>query len=251
MNSNSMSRRSFLRLSGMAVAGSALAACSTSAPPAGGSASTGAAESSSAPAAAAKSFVLWGLEYDPHIERYHMLADAFLKKTDVQAVIEPQAWPIEVKVIAAMAAGTVPDVTCIMGKQLVPLLQQKAIIPMEDEVFAPTGIKLEEFFNPGAIGAYFYDGKYWGIPVEDNNVGFMVGVRTDWVEEAGADAQALWPVAQDENAYALESFEQMWNLAELLQKTDESGNVTVWGMSGQGWDNRTWYGIMRDLGQNW
>ena len=180
-----------------------------------------------------------------------MLADAFLKKTDVQAVIEPQAWPIEVKVIAAMAAGTVPDVTCIMGKQLVPLLQQKAIIPMEDEVFAPTGIKLEEFFNPGAIGAYFYDGKYWGIPVEDNNVGFMVGVRTDWVEEAGADAQALWPVAQDENAYALESFEQMWNLAELLQKTDESGNVTVWGMSGQGWDNRTWYGIMRDLGQNW
>jgi ABC-type glycerol-3-phosphate transport system substrate-binding protein len=178
-----------------------------------------------------------------------MLADAFFEKHEVRPTIEPQAWPIEVKVIAAMAADITPDVTCIMGKQLVPLLQQNAIVPMEEQIFEPLGIDASTYFNPGAIGAYLYDGKYWGVPVEDNNVGMTMAVRMDWAEEAGADALALLP--QDADAISWDSFENVWNLAELLQKSDSAGAVSVWGMSGKGWDNRTLFGIMRELGQMW
>lgn len=196
MNHRRISRRSFLRLSGVAVVGGALAACTPAAPAQDGMAEESA--SSEQPAGLeGRTFTFWGLQYDPHVERYHMLADAFEEKTGAQAVIEPQAWPLETKVIASMAAGTVPDVTCIMGKQLVPLLEQGALVPMEEDVFAPAGINPDEFFNPGAIGAFFYDGQHWGIPVEDNNVGQAVGVRTDWIEEAGGDAMALWTEAQE------------------------------------------------------
>jgi ABC-type glycerol-3-phosphate transport system substrate-binding protein len=248
MNHRALSRRSFLRLSGIAVVGGALAACAPATP---------AQESSGEESAAGempagiegREFILWGLQYDPHVERYHMLADAFEEETGAVAIVEPQAWPLETKVIAAMAAGTVPDVTCIMGKQLVPLLEQGALVPMEEDVFAPAGINPDEFFNPGAIGAFFYDGQHWGIPVEDNNVGQAVGVRTDWIEEAGGDAMALWTEAQELGWF--DSFESVWQLAEMLQQTDDGGNVTVWGMNSQGWDNRTWMGIMRDLGQHW
>jgi ABC-type glycerol-3-phosphate transport system substrate-binding protein len=43
----------------------------------------------------------------------------------------------------------------------------------------------------------------------------------------------------------------MWELAKILQKTDEAGNVTVWGLSSAGWDNRSLFSIMRDLGRMW
>jgi ABC-type glycerol-3-phosphate transport system substrate-binding protein len=244
MEQRSISRRSFLRLSGVSMAGVLLAACAPVTP-----APAPPPKEEAKPAApAGKEFVLWGLQYDPHVERYQMLAEAFEKKTGYKAIIEPQAWPVEAKVIAAMAAGTVPDVTCIMGKQLVPLLVQKALIPVED-VFQAAGIDPKVFFTPGAIGAFFYEGSHWGVPVEDNCVGMAVGARTDWIEEAGEDARALWPAAQGKDGF--DSFEQLWNLAEKLQKTDEAGNVTVWGMNSQGWDNRTWMGIMRDLGRMW
>jgi ABC-type glycerol-3-phosphate transport system substrate-binding protein len=247
MEAKRMSRRSFLAATGITLASGLLAACAAPGP--GQAPSTG--ESGAAPVQESTSFTLWGLQYDPHVERYNMLADAFFEKNEVRPTIEPQAWPIEVKVIAAMAADITPDVTCIMGKQLVPLLQQKAIVPMEEQIFEPLGIDVSTYFNPGAIGAYLYDGRYWGVPVEDNNVGMTMAVRTDWVDEAGADAQALLPSAQDADAIWFDSFESVWNLAEMLQKSDSAGAVSVWGMSSQGWDNRTLFGIMRELGQMW
>lgn len=247
MESKPISRRTFLAATGITLVSSALAACAAPAP--GQPATTG--DSNAAPVQESASFILWGLQYDPHVERYNMLADAFAEKHDIRPTIEPQAWPIEVKVIAAMAAGITPDVTCIMGKQLVPLLQQKAIVPLQDPIFEPLGIDVNTYFNPGAIGAYLYDGQYWGVPVEDNNVGMTMAVRTDWVDEAGADAQALLPTAQAADAISWDSFDSVWNLAEMLQKSDSAGNVSIWGMSSQGWDNRTLFGIMRELGQAW
>ncbi len=248
MNHRAMSRRSFLRLGGIAVVGGALAACAPATPAQESSGGESAASEMQA-GIEGREYILWGLQYDPHVERYHMLSDAFKEVSGAVAVVEPQAWPLETKVISAMAAGTVPDVTCIMGKQLVPLLEQGALIPMAEAVFEPAGIDPDEFFNPGAIGAYFYDGHHWGVPVEDNNVGQAVGVRTDWVEEAGDEAMEIWNNALELGWF--DSFESVWHLAEILQQTDDDGNVKVWGLNGQGWDNRTWMGIMRDLGQDW
>ncbi len=74
MEQKHISRRTFLKVAGTGLAASAIAACA----PAGTQSTTG-----SAPAATGnKEFVMWGLQYDPHVDRYHALADAFFKKTE-------------------------------------------------------------------------------------------------------------------------------------------------------------------------
>ncbi len=261
MTARALTRREFLRGLALVTGGTVLAACApaaqpTSPPPAAEPTQPPAAVEATQPPAeapeaslAGKTFVLWGLQYDPHVERYHMLADAFEKKTGAKATVEPQEWPLETKVLAAAAANTLPDVVCVMGKMSVPLFQQQVVLPIDDVVFSDAGVDPNKFFTPGSIGAYFWDGKHYGVPLEDNCVGMAAAVRTDWLEEAGDSAKALWPAAQGKDGF--ESYEDMWALAEKLQKKDASGNVTVWGLSSQAWDTQTILGVMRELGQKW
>ncbi|MHB0859151.1 MAG: ABC transporter substrate-binding protein [Anaerolineae bacterium] len=191
---------------------------------------------------------LWGLQYDPHIARYEMLAEAFEKSSGIKIELEPQAWPLETKVIAALSAGTAPDVSCIMGKMLLPLIKQDAVMEIDDIVFAEAGVKVEDWFNPGAIGAYFYDGHYYGVPVEGNMVAISLGGRMDMIEAAGDKVQGLWP-SLDQDQF--ESYEQVWSLAEVLQQSDDAGNVSVWGLNEQGWDTQVLLSIHRSLGGQW
>src|SRR5579871_4300596 len=58
-----------------------------------------------------KSGVLWGLQYAPHVAAYHRLATLFQQETGSTLNIQPQPWPLEPKLIAALAAGTGPDVS--------------------------------------------------------------------------------------------------------------------------------------------
>jgi ABC-type glycerol-3-phosphate transport system substrate-binding protein len=238
MNLQQLSRRSFLRLTGMALAGGALAACApASNQDAGGAAP--AAESSN-------EFILWGLQYDPHVDRYNALAEAFEKKTGNKALIQPQAWPLETKLMAAITAGTQPDVVCVMGIVSVPLFIQKAVIEMNDVVYDAAGVNPEEFFYPEALQAYTWNGRYMGVPLESNQVGQSVGTRYDYLDEVGEEAKALWPGLNGKDGF--DSYEEMWALAEVLQKKDGDA-VTRWGLSGQGWDMGQFFTTMRSLGK--
>src|SRR5215475_8953974 len=66
-----------------------------------------------APAAAAavkgKQGVLWGLQYDPHVERYNLLTEDFEKKAGAKMAVQPQSGDLAGKLLAAVAAGTGPD----------------------------------------------------------------------------------------------------------------------------------------------
>lgn len=118
-----ISRRDFLRSAGRlgisASAASVLAACGAPAAPAAPVEVTRIVEvkgetvvsevvvTAAPPAAVANTNgVLWGLKYDPHVETYKRLADMFLQKSGITLAVEPQAWPLETKLFAAMAAGT-------------------------------------------------------------------------------------------------------------------------------------------------
>ncbi len=239
MNGKHISRRTLLKLTGTAFVGSIVVACT----PAGAPAPT----TDAAPAAEGnKEFIFWGLQYDPHVERYNALAEAFEAKTGYKAIIQPQAWPLETKLLAAMTAGTQPDVVCVMGIVSVPLFVQKAVIDMTDVVYEAAGVNPEEFFYPEAIQAYTWEGRYMGIPLESNQVGQSVATRYDYLDEVGDDAKALWPGLNEKDGF--DSYEQMWALAELLQK-QEGGAVTRWGLSGQGWDVGQYLTTMRSLGK--
>jgi ABC-type glycerol-3-phosphate transport system substrate-binding protein len=254
MERNRMNRRAFLRLAGTGLAGSLIAACSPSAPaPAPAQAPAASADQKAAPtqapaaaAAGSKEFVMWGLQYDPHVERYHALADAFEKKTGLKAIIQPQAWPLETKLLAAITAGTQPDVVCVMGIASMPLFTQKAVIEMDDAVYKSAGVDPTKFFYPEALQAYTWNGKVMGVPLESNQVSMCVGTRYDYLDEAGDKAKALWPGLNKKDGF--DSFDQMWELAGLLQKKD-GNNVTRWGMSGQGWDLDQFLSIMYSSGK--
>jgi ABC-type glycerol-3-phosphate transport system substrate-binding protein len=239
MTGKNISRRSFLQAAGVGLAGSILVACTPAATQAPGAADAPAAEPSN-------EFIFWGLQYDPHVERYNALATAFEEKTGYKAVIQPQAWPLETKLLAAITAGTQPDVVCVMGIVSVPLFMQKAVIDMDDVVYEAAGVDPEEFFYPEAIQAYTWEGRHMGIPLESNQVGQSVGTRYDFLEEAGDEAKALWPGLNGKDGF--DSYEQMWALAELLQKKD-GDTVTRWGLSAQGWDLGQYFTTMRSLGK--
>ncbi|MHB0857304.1 MAG: extracellular solute-binding protein [Anaerolineae bacterium] len=189
-----------------------------------------------------KQGVLWGLQYDPHVAAYQRLARLFSDQTGATLAVEPQAWPLETKLIAALAAGTQPDVCCIMGKMCVPLYVQGALLPLKELVFDHNGIDPQNDFIGDGIGAYTWEGEIYGVPTESNGVGSMVNVPIDDVEAAGLTDQ--YPPTNGEPWF--ESYESMWELAKALQ-VEEDGRVVRWGLSSKGWDNQSYLGILRSL----
>jgi len=194
-----------------------------------------------------REYLIWGLEYDPHIETYHRLADRFEELTGAKATVEPQGWPIENSIITGMAAGLVPDVCCIVGSYILPLAEQDAVLPMEDVVFDAVGVDTDTWFSPVAIGSFQSSGKTWGVPMEGSCTSGFTNVFLDLLKEY--DVEHMWPPLNGELGFR--GFEEYFALAEALQQVDEDGNVTRWGLSTEGWYDMHLFGIMRTLGQDW
>ena len=162
MNGNSLSRRNFLKYTAGVVGMSTLAACMPAAPAQPAAQQEAASGSEAAAAPESQEGVLWGLQYDPHVETYKRLAELFKEQSGVTLAVEPQGWPLETKLIAALSAGTQPDVICIMGKVMIPLHIQKAIMPLKESVYDAQGVNPDTDFIGDAIGAYTWEGEQIG-----------------------------------------------------------------------------------------
>ena len=235
------SRREVMRTTAGAMGVGLLAACAAPMAPAGGEAAIPSEQ---------RQGVLWGLQYDPHVEAYQRLADLFESQGGGTYEVQPQAWPIPPKVIAALAAGTQPDVACIMGEQLTSLHLHQALVPCTEQVYNHMGVDPDESFVGDAIGAYTWQGEIWGVPTEANGVGNMVNVPSEDVIALGLEDQ--YPPLNGEVFF--ESYPSMWELAQALQ-VEEDGKVTKWGLSSQGWDDMSYLGILRgcspEKGRRW
>ncbi|MHB0859439.1 MAG: substrate-binding domain-containing protein [Anaerolineae bacterium] len=198
-----------------------------------------------------KGMTLWGLKYDPHIDRYNVLAETFNRRTGATVAVEPQDWPIDEKVMTAMAAGSAPDVICWMGYVSEPVFSQKAVAPIGEAVFDPLGIDSNKWWFPGGIGPYTYEGEYYGVPVENEWDGYTVTGRIDLIQEAGADAQALWPGSKGDEGLQFESYDDLFALAELLQKKDDAGTVSMWGLNSTGWEPWSLFSMIRSMDVQW
>jgi len=195
-----------------------------------------------------ESLIMWGIPYDPHVERYEILADTFSKRTGVEVEVQPQE-NFGDAVMGSLAAGTPPDVICYMGKSTPPLVVQGALRPVDEIAFEPLGLDVDRWWRPGSIGCYAFEGKHWGIPTEDNWDGYNVAGRIDLIAQASDAAQAIWSWAQENTWF--KSYEDLFALAEELQVTADDGTVEIWGLNSNGWDQHSLLSIQRSLGQFW
>ncbi|MBI2940007.1 MAG: extracellular solute-binding protein [Chloroflexi bacterium] len=193
-----------------------------------------------------KQGTLWGLKYDPHVETYNQLVAAFEKKTGAKLTVEPQAGDVVGAVVAAIAAGAPPDVHCLMGKALLPLLMRKVLVDVTP-LYREMQVNPKEDFVGDAIGAYSYDGKIWGVPVEINNVGHLLNVPFEDVEKAGIkDKTPPW-----NGKDFFDSYEHLWETAKPLMVKGSDGTVSRWGLSSKGWVSASLLGMIRSQGVKW
>lgn len=190
----------------------------------------------------------WILDFAPFKEYWGKLGAGFEKLTGAKVNFQPQAWPIEVKLVAAMAAGTVPDCVNLMGRVLAPLVPPKRDLlePTDDSIFKTLNIGPDSYFAPGAIGCWKYAGKHWGIPLQDNVVSVCYYARPDWLK--ADQAEDLWPRTHGKDIF--ESFDQVYELAKKMQK-ESNGKVSVWGTNSSGWNRTDIFSAMKSLGVDW
>jgi len=197
--------------------------------------------------------VLWGLKYDPHVAAYQRMADAFNKKTGAQVTVVPidpgptgPPGALGATYLAAVAAGTQPDVMCYYGASMVPLYMQQSTMPIKDSVYGVQGVDPATAFIGDAMGPWVWQGEYYGVPVESNGVGSMVNVPVDDVQALGLADQ--YPPSNGKTFF--DSYDSMFTLAKALQ-TEDGGQVTRWGLSSKNQELESLTGIMASLGVDW
>lgn len=250
-----ISRRRFIVGVGIGAVGAAVAACvpgglaPTAAPTGAASPAPSGSPSTDLPDLTGQAGVLWGLKYDPHIRAYERMVAAFNAKTGARMTVEPIDPDLAPKFVAALAAGTQPDVMCYYAPVMQGLLIQKVCMPISESVYAANGVDPDRDFIGDSMGGWRYQGEIFGVPVESNAVGHIVNVPVDEVEALGSDAVSAYPPTNGETYF--ESYEAMWELARKLQKFDANGNVTRWGIASKPFELEGILGIMRSLGRKW
>ena len=241
MSGRSTSRREFLKA---AAAGAGAGVLATSG--LGAAAREAHAVSAVRTPAFAPSGTLWGLQYEPHVQAYKRLAALFKKETGATIAVQPQAWPLDTKIIAALAAGTQPDVACILGSASVALYIHKALVPVQHAVFAARNISMSKTFLGDSLPAFSWKGQILGVPVESNQVGSMVNIPAEDVRAAGLAKQT--PPLNGKIYW--DSYQTMWDVSKALI-TKRGPKVRRWGISSEGWEMTSLTGIMRSLGTPW
>jgi len=214
----SLSRREFLLTASIGF-GTVLGACSAPAPP------TSAPGQSAAPGTSAGSaeLVVWPFNYKTHIDAFNQIKSAFeAKAPSVKLKLEPQDNP-SAKIAAASAAGTLPDVFENHAKSSLTMIKNKIVRDLDDLVYTPSKLNPSDAFFPGSLVGFLVNGKMWGVPLEDNHVGWSIFARMDAWNGAGLSLPAN---------HEFTTWDDFYLMAQRLVKKDASGNVMRWGYQG-------------------
>jgi putative chitobiose transport system substrate-binding protein len=215
MRAYNLSRRGFLRLSGVVATGAALAAC-TMPPPQAPSQSGEAA----APAAQAVEVIGWSLfNMDPAVETSKPYQDAVLahfhaKFPNATYTHVNMGWDEELRqnLVTALLGGTPPDI--IVGENYIqPYAEQNAFLAMDDSI-----ADIKDDLIEGTYAAAVTGGKIYGISQVTGCFAFERNPNV--MEKAGLDPN---------------SPPQTWNdLLEQAEMITTAGNGEYYGYTLQG-----------------
>jgi multiple sugar transport system substrate-binding protein len=212
---NQLSRRTFLRMTGVTLAGAAIAACAVPTGP------TGSTESGAAPAQQAISLSFWSMNYGDVEEWQRMFdgyAEAFKEESggiDVTMEIINWAQSRDTYMLVS-SGGDHPDAADMYWLYSHVQLGRGEFGPMPitdyKDLYWPD---LEERFYEGALQDVFWQGEFYGIPWRGDIRPMLY--RTDFLEEAGfSEPPTTW--------------DEVVEQGKALTQRDASGNVTRWGV---------------------
>lgn len=187
---------------------------------------------------------MWGLNYEPHVQAYHRMANLFKKKYGSTITVQPQPYGYT-NLIAAIAAGTQPDIVCQNGQLMAALILQGALTEIKDSVYKKNGTwPWQKYFVGDAVVPFSLGDKIYGVPVEtDGGLGSLINVPVDAVKKAGL--QKKYPPTNGQDYF--KDYDELFALAKALQ-IKQNGKVKRWGLSGEGWDLPTIGGMMYTMG---
>ena len=118
------------------------------------------------------------------------------------------------KAMTAMKGGQPPQLSVLLSTDVFTLIDEKAIIPIDDVVTDKAWLKnyYPAFMANGQIG-----GKTWSIPFQRSTI--VLYWNKDAFKEAGLDPEK-----------APASWDQMVEMGKKLVKKDASGNTIRWGV---------------------
>lgn len=121
------------------------------------------------------------------------------------------------KALTAFKSGDPPQFAILLAVDIHTLIDEKAILPIDDLLKTDADRAWLRTFFPGFMANSQTGGKTWGVPFQRSTV--VLYWNKDAFKEAGLDPEK--PPA---------SWAEMQAYAEKLTKRDAAGNVTQWGI---------------------
>lgn len=140
------------------------------------------------------------------------VANAFMKENPTIKVEPVLFYPDNTKLIAAIAAGTGPDVVSDIGYY--NFIERGLVLPIDDLLKADKISTTDGDIRAANWNAFHWKGKYYGVPAVDTAGREALGINVDMAQAAGLDPDQP-PQTWDDMI--------VWN--EKLTKFDSSGNV--------------------------
>jgi len=122
-----------------------------------------------------------------------------------------------VKARAAHKSGTPPVTSVLLSTDMFTLIDEDAIVPIDDFIKTEADKKWLASFFPAFMLNSRTGGKTWGIPFQRSTV--VLYWNKELFKEAGLDPEK-----------APANWAEMADFAKKLTKADASGNVTQWGI---------------------
>lgn len=134
----------------------------------------------------------------------------------VEAVYAGNYTDTMTKAMTAMKGGQPPQLSVLFSTDLFTLIDEKAIVPVDDLAGADGKAWLDSLY-PAFMENGRIDGKTWSVPFQRSTI--VLYYNKDAFKDAGLDPEkppATWA--------------EMAEMSKKLVKKDASGNVTRWGV---------------------
>jgi ABC-type glycerol-3-phosphate transport system substrate-binding protein len=163
---------------------------------------------------------LWGLSLQRHEAAYEkILRDWHAREPKERVVHVPQPEGLDTKLTVAVAAGNPPEMASRLGHTLELQVARGWLEPI-DHLYREARIEPRKYFLPNAWEPWEVKGKAYGVPFEDNAIGWGIGLRTDFFQDAGLSVPDP----------GFKSYDELYETARRLMRF-EGAQVARWGFT--------------------